>query len=329
MLQMYQALPSYFGGKRKLAAKIMNYAEGKTFIDAFMGAGSVSLLAKARGFKVIANDIAERSGIVGRALITNTDTILESSDVDLLFTPHPETGHYVRDCQSRMFKAEICDFLDNAFAHISQINDPIKRDLMMLLWIKVIIYYRPMGTFTHPGAVEKLERDEAVTPVLEHLQELYSKPLYRVVCHLAEEINSGVFDNGLDNEMHSKDVFNFLPSVQGDVVYFDPPYYGAQSYEYYYRVLDSMIAQKDVEPKHSVFNTKQVIANTMKLFECSQHIPLWIMSIGQRIIDKKKYIELMGSFRQVIDVPVKYAYSFGTGHNEEAGAQEVLLIGRA
>jgi hypothetical protein len=72
-LKMFDALLPYFGGKRKLCPvifkRISKYIprdtwQGKVFVDAFLGSGAVSLFAKAQGFRVICNDIAERSYIV-------------------------------------------------------------------------------------------------------------------------------------------------------------------------------------------------------------------------------------------------------------------------
>lgn len=68
-------IPPYPGGKRRLLPAILGLvAEAvpprewrrRTFADGFMGAGTVALTAKALGFQsVVANDIAERSAIVG------------------------------------------------------------------------------------------------------------------------------------------------------------------------------------------------------------------------------------------------------------------------
>jgi site-specific DNA-adenine methylase len=328
MLKMFDALPAYFGGKRKLAKKILMYAEGKTFIDGFMGGGSVALLAKARGKRVIANDIAERSAVVADALIVNTDVFIEDEDLARLFTPNPANINFIENHLSRLFRNDLARFLDNARANILALNDPAKRAVLTLLWIKTIIYFRPMGTFTHPNAVEKLEVGEISTPVLQELAERYSRPLYGILSTIAADINSGIFDNGLENEFHKQDVFEFLSSVKGDTIYLDPPYYGAQSYEYFYNALDQMLAGKQFPPEHSEFNKKQVISTTLKLFEACEHIPVWILSVGERVIDKKKYIDLMSDFRTVEDIPVSHAHTFGYGHNEESGAQEVLLVGR-
>ncbi len=75
-----KALPPYFGGKRRLLGRIFKQMpkpeEAPVLVDAFLGGGSVSLFGKARGYRVIANDIAYRSSIVGKALIENDHVTL-------------------------------------------------------------------------------------------------------------------------------------------------------------------------------------------------------------------------------------------------------------
>src|SRR5438309_10015721 len=80
-LTMWSALPPYLGGKRRLCPLVFREIDrilprrvwaGRTFLDAFLGGGSVSLYAKAQGFEVVATEIAERSIIIGQALIENS-----------------------------------------------------------------------------------------------------------------------------------------------------------------------------------------------------------------------------------------------------------------
>ena len=89
MWKRLQALPPYFGGKRKLLGHIFKNlpgpSEAPVFIDAFLGGGSVSLFAKARGYRVVCNDIAQRSHIVGQALVENDRVKLGREDVTRLF----------------------------------------------------------------------------------------------------------------------------------------------------------------------------------------------------------------------------------------------------
>jgi hypothetical protein len=70
----FRALPAYFGGKRRLVRLIFAALNtvvprpkwsGLRFVDPFLGGGSVSLFAKAQGFRVACNDLAFRSALVG------------------------------------------------------------------------------------------------------------------------------------------------------------------------------------------------------------------------------------------------------------------------
>src|SRR2546427_4617648 len=72
------AAPPYLGGKRRLCPIIFReidrvipceHWQGLTFLDGFLGGGSVSLYAKAQGFSVVSTDIAARSIVIGDALI--------------------------------------------------------------------------------------------------------------------------------------------------------------------------------------------------------------------------------------------------------------------
>ena len=87
---MWSALPPYLGGKRRLCPTIFREVDrilprrhwpDLTFLDGFLGGGSVSLYAKAQGFRVVATDIAERGIVVGEALVANSRVRLTREDV--------------------------------------------------------------------------------------------------------------------------------------------------------------------------------------------------------------------------------------------------------
>ncbi len=332
MLNMFKALMPYFGGKRKLANQIMKYAEGETLVDGFMGGGSVSLMAKARGFKVLGNDKAERSTILGRALIENDEVMIEEGDIVRLFVDNPAQKHFIAENYPKLYTRELADFMDNARANIDQINDPVKKSLMMLVWIKALMYYRPMAAFGHTNAVDQmLNGGDDVTDTIQKMREHYSRPLLSVVSDLAAEVNEGIFSNGKDNQIFQEDVIEFLTHIEGDTVYLDPPYYGSASYEDHYRVLDAMIAgEMPSKIEHSRFNSKHVLTVTAELFKACDHIPTIILSIGRRIIDKEQYVKLLGEYRKIVlEVAVDHSHSYAHGHHRESGKQEVLLVGRA
>lgn len=63
-LPIFDALPPYLGGKRRLLGNIFRDlpppSEAPVFADAFLGGGSVSLYAKLRGYRVLCNDLGWR-----------------------------------------------------------------------------------------------------------------------------------------------------------------------------------------------------------------------------------------------------------------------------
>lgn len=158
LLSIFDALMPYFGGKRRFAPiifrHIMDYLPeeqwtGKTFVDAFLGSGAVSIFAKWRGFKVIANDIAERSYIAGQALIQNNDTMLTDVGIQRLFFNNPDNNHFIRNhFASDVFTPDHADFLDNAFANA-------RKPLDKYLLIKYIFYIRPYSKFSSPNAFNR------------------------------------------------------------------------------------------------------------------------------------------------------------------------------
>jgi hypothetical protein len=164
MFSKFQSLPSYFGGKRKLVKYIFKPIKKKdgVFVDAFLGGGSVSLYAKAKGYKVISNDIALRSLIIGKAIISNNSVKLESEDLARLFIETKHDGFIKKNYCPKVFTTKIADFLDNAVVAARQVENETKRYLLLHLLIKFILSCRQFGKFTHtrapldPAAAAKL-----------------------------------------------------------------------------------------------------------------------------------------------------------------------------
>ena len=76
MWSRLKGLPPYLGGKRRLLGRIFKRIpiprDAPILVDVFKGGGSVALFGKARGYRVIANDIALRSHLVGVILHTSS-----------------------------------------------------------------------------------------------------------------------------------------------------------------------------------------------------------------------------------------------------------------
>src|SRR3972149_4330270 len=124
-LAMWSALPPYLGGKRRLCPTIFREIDRVvprrlwarlSFLDAFLGGGSVSLYAKAQGFAhVTACDIAERGIVVGQALIENSRVRLTREDVLRLAAPDSSLpGRVEAEMAPSVFTREQAQFIDRA-----------------------------------------------------------------------------------------------------------------------------------------------------------------------------------------------------------------------
>ena len=125
-LAFFGALFPYLGGKRRLCPLIFREIDrllprrhwhGRTFLDGFLGGGSVSLYAKAMGFSVTACDIAERSIVVGEALIENSRTRLTKENVVRILTPDREPAMRVeREMVPAIFTKNVAHFIDRTLS---------------------------------------------------------------------------------------------------------------------------------------------------------------------------------------------------------------------
>jgi len=337
MFSKFQSLPSYFGGKRKLVKYIfkpIKKTEG-VFIDAFLGGGSVSLYAKAKGYKVIANDIAFRSVIIGRALIANNSVKLETEDLARLFIKTKHDGFIRKNYCPKVFTSKIADFLDNAFAAVRTVENETKRHLLLHLLIKFILSCRQFGKFTHTRDTLDLEARKWEWPLRSKSHapknlRMIQNPMMTLE-KLKDEINHGVFDNHQDNEIHQKDVFDFLKEVTGDVVYFDPPYPGSSAYEVEYGILDNILAGKKLDNKPSGFSNKIADDFLERMFEAAKHIPQWIISLGQNKEDvgvkPDKLLAMVQKHRkaEVVMLDHKWSVSNAGGRNQSNNIEYMII----
>lgn len=282
MLKMFNSLLPYFGGKRKLCPVIFSHIakhlpreqwQSKVFVDAFLGSGAVSLYAKAQGFKVICNDAAERSYIAGQALIANSIKLVDA-DIYKLFISNPQNKHLIeKEFVPDVFTERHAEFLDNAFANARCLLDKY-------LLMKYIFHIRPYSKFSSPNAFNRPMQEGCFDQIKQTYNRAISNNLQTPLAILQiekERINSGIFSNGLRNEIHQQDAFDFLSMVSGNILYLDPPYAGTLSYESEYEVLDKILGES--KPK-SRFSNDDGIEALDTLLARTESFPLWVISFG-------------------------------------------------
>lgn len=336
--RILEGLPKFFGGKRKLAPFILSKAHGDTFIDAFFGGGSVSLFAKAQNYKVYACDRSEHSAMIARAYLTNDRMRLDNYDVTRLFVKSENNKNYCYDrfCGT-IFTERHARFIDNAATIINTkkyIKNHVRRDLLNALLIKIIFELRPYGNFTTNYMIEffdkpyEIPESELPDKIASAVTKSVFTPIYNLAMRMKDKVNNSVFTNGKNNEFVQSDVIDFLCHVDAENVYLDPPYYGAQSYEKYYNVLDSILLQKDVVDEPSVYNGPDWKKHFHKLLSVCNKIPNWIISFGCEKITPQEFLSLVQLHRRNVELfEIPYTYSVGAGHST-GKVIEILVTAR-
>ncbi len=337
-LAFFGALFPYLGGKRRLCPVIFReidrllprrHWQGRTFLDGFLGGGSVSLYAKAQGFKVVACDIAERAITVGRALIENPRTKLTREDVVRILTPndHEPAMRVERELVPHVFTANVARFIDRALSFARNTPDPAKAALARMLAIRVALLEHPMSQ-VRKGTIHRIASGqyESITESCVHhyVEGLRLTRLERVWA-LAQQINQGVFQG--EGRVIKASVFDVLPTVEADVAYFDPPYPGVMSYEKEYRVIDEILegATRPTSP----FTAKDGAAMIDGLFEGAGHIPIWLLSLGNEVVSLGDLVEKMrrlGRETRAIEIRYQHLPAVATEEKKQAN-REFLVVG--
>jgi len=332
-MRFMKALPPYFGGKQALVKTIFRLLpavrECPTFADAFLGGGSVSMYAKALGYRVHCNDLAERSAVLGRGLIENDRAIVCRYDVGALLAPND----YVF-CQREPVKKYFTDddalLIDTISGNLKQLAAGFKKDLLTIALINFVLRSRHHGDFGVQWTYETLRAKENTYLPAGHMQMIrrYLKsPLDRFIVEV-EKVSQGVFSNGEQNVFTQKDVLDFLEHTRADIAYFDPPYYGSAPYEERYKILDWIIEGEVKETKISGFNQSQAYDLIRGMLELAEWARVWAISYGGPKVERQEFLSLVKKHRPTAkEIPLKHKYNFG---NQKADSEkrdtEILII---
>lgn len=338
-LRFFDALPAYYGGKRKLVKAIFKEAPPATqapiFADAFLGGGSVSLMAKALGYQVLCNDIAQRSFIVGRALIENNRIKLSKADIYRLFIPAENDGFIQENFCPEVILSKQAEFLDNALAAVHYMEDSHKKYMLLLLLVKYIFSMREYKKFSTPNAFNIPMEERRIEWIKNRTYHASIKAVLKSIPDALQEmmviVNRGVIDNARENKAYNLDVREFLGEVKADIVYLDPPYAGTMAYEDNYHALDQMLVGKLFPAAKSEFSRKDGMKFLDEVFQAAKHIPTWIISMGnaQGQNDLMELQEMVDQYRKPRVYRIKYKHIPAVASEEhKAKNEEYLIIGR-
>jgi len=336
-LSMWSALPPYLGGKRRLCPLIFRELDrilprrtwpNLNFLDGFLGGGSVSLYAKAQGFRVVATDIAERAIVVGQALIENSRVRFTREDILRVAAPSDAPpGQIEQKYVPAVFTCTQARLLDRILTIAEEARDTAKSALLHLLAIRVALLAHSMSS-VRPGTIHRVTTGEfeAITPSCVH-DYIDGLRLWRHdrLWRLAQQINCGVFQG--EAEVMKVDIVETLPKVKADVAYFDPPYPGVASYEREYKIIDEILEGSSLPA--SPFSAKGGASMLDLLFERSKHIPVWVLSLGNAEVTLQDLEQQMRRHgRQVRATAVMYMHKASVASFEKRQQnREFILVG--
>ena len=330
------ALPSYLGSKRGLLGPISKAipppSEAAVLLDPFLGGGSVSLFAKRRGYRVVANDVADRSVIVGRALVENSVAKLSREDVTRLFAADDArpAGFVERVQGGEVLPVRHARFLDGALG-VARATPGAKGWLLRLTCLRYVLALRPMGNFGARTIIRQVDDGawERINPTFlrDHLARRFEAHPLTLCEELRRKVNRGVFSNGHANEVHQGDAVAFLRETEGDVAYLDPPYGGTSSYEAALKPLDSILAGHVLEATPSRFSGRRAIESLEELFDAARHVPTWVVSYGNAVLSAGELATLVCRFKRHVEVQeIRHAHLSGLASEESKARNREILI---
>ena len=337
-LSMWSALPPYLGGKRRLCPTIFREVDrilprrhwpDLTFLDGFLGGGSVSLYAKAQGFRVVATDIAERGhrgrGSPGGQQPGAADPRGRAPAGQGRRRPRPGASRV--SYSPSTFTHDQARFLDRALRTAGETEDPAKAALIRLLAIRVALLAHPMSQ-VRAGTIHRLETGEfeAITEsCLYHYVDGMRLTRPEKLWELARVINAGVFAG--QGRVLKRSVLEALPEIEAAVAYFDPPYPGVMSYEKQYQVLDEIL-EGSARPT-SPFTAKTGASMIDGLLERAVHIPVWVLSLGNAVVgidELEQKMARLGRKTRAIELRYQHLPAVATAEKKAAN-KEFLVVG--
>ena len=225
MIQNFPKI-NFIGNKEKIAKWITDYfpEDAESVFDAFSGGGSVRYFSKAKGLKVISNDILKINYFISKALVENSEVKLDFEDIDLIFSGTPKEGFMFNNYSEIFFFPKECKELDLYRENIDKLSSEYKKALALILMRRAMIRKMPYSRFNINWEKIVELRNEKLSYEKYKRKRAYHNQSFKT--HFLENINDynrAVFDNEKNNLSLNEDVFDAIEKFQADIIYLDPP----------------------------------------------------------------------------------------------------------
>lgn len=323
---------NYIGNKEKIAPWICKQIpkDVKTVLDAFSGGASVSYEAKKRGYSVISNDIMTINYNISKALVENKFEILNSDDLNIIFSGQPKKGFMYENYANKLYFPEECMELDLYTDNIKNLNSDYKKALAYSILRRAMIRKMPYSRFTIPWNKIIQLRDEEYSYKKYKRKRAYHNQSFKH--HFIKEMasyNNAVFDNDKTCKAYNEDIFTLIDIINADLIYLDPPYTGTMNnYFGFYGAVDEMLKGKNLQPFDNNFVDKKNAINLFdKLFQKLKKYKYWMLSYNNSSYPtKEQLINLLSKYSGNIKI-LEYEHPYKvTGKEKKNKNIEYLFI---
>ncbi len=235
----------YRGSKRKILPWIWGCIKDLQFdsaLDLFGGTGSVSLLLKRMGKKVVFNDYLRFNYLSGVAFIENSTVQVTTNDLEFLLGHHSSVSasdFIARTFHRHYYRANENKWLDQFIANIHALSKFYKGTVLqqkqaIAIWSlgQACLIKRPFNLFHRRNLalrVRSAERNFGNKTT-------WDTPFPDAFLSFISEANASIFDNGIRNKAMHSDSLKVAQAGYG-LVYLDPPYFFPEQTDFDYRDL--------------------------------------------------------------------------------------------
>ena len=332
MIQKFPKI-NFIGNKEKIAKWITDYfpEDAESVFDAFSGGGSVSYFSKAKGLKVISNDILKINYFISKALVENSEVKLDFEDIDLIFSGTPKEGFMFNNYSEIFFFPKECKELDLYRENIDKLSSEYKKALALILMRRAMIRKMPYSRFNINWEKIVELRNEELSYEKYKRKRAYHNQSFKT--HFLENINDynrAVFDNEKNNLSLNEDVFDAIEKFQADIIYLDPPYTGTMNnYFGFYGMLDEYIEGKKIEPFGNNFIDKKTSIDLFdKLFSKLGNFKYWYLSYNNSSYPTKEIlIELLRKYSDNIKIIERpHIYKITGKENKKSNIEYLFIV---
>lgn len=323
---------NYIGNKEKIASWICDHfpKEAESVFDAFSGGCSLAYEAKYRGLKVLTNDVLEVNYHLANALIANNSIILETEDIELIFSGEPFEGFMFENYSEVHFFPQECKELDLYRKNIENLDSQHKKSLAYSLMRRAMIRKMPYSRFNIKWEKVVQLRDEEYSYEKYKRKRAYHNQSFRFhFLKNLDEYNRAVFDNSKQNKAYNENIFDIASKVSANVIYLDPPYAGTMNnYFGFYGLIDSYISQEVKKPFEQNFTDKKTVFKLFdKLFSKLQNFKYWYLSYNNSSAPSKdELLFLIGKYSDDVKVIEREHVYQITGKEKKKKNKEYLFV---